>query len=110
MDILKHTGHRPWPLPSGPWVMKQVWEELLFAHWPVSPEIIRPFIPGGINLDTYNDQAWLGIVPFRMSGVRPRLLPAVPWLSAFPELNVRTYVTVDNKPGVLFLSLEAANP
>ncbi len=104
------TAHRPWPLPRGPWVMAQRWQELLFAHWPLAPEAIRPLLPRALELDTYEGQAWLGIVPFRMSGVRPRLLPAAPWLSAFPELNVRTYVTLDGKAGVYFLSLDAGNP
>jgi uncharacterized protein len=75
--------------------MRQVWHDLLFAHWP---------------LDTFDCQAWIGVVPFHMSGVRLRYLPPLPRLSAFPEMNVRTYVTRDNKPGVYFFSLDAANP
>jgi hypothetical protein len=63
-----------------------------------------------LPLDTWEGSAWIGVVPFRMSGIRPRFLPAVPWLSAFPELNVRTYVSLDGKPGVYFFSLDAANP
>jgi uncharacterized protein YqjF (DUF2071 family) len=90
--------------------MRQVWHDLLFAHWPVAVDQLRPLIPAGLQIDTYEGQAWLGVVPFRMSGVRPRFLPAIPWLSAFPELNVRTYVVTNNKPGVWFFSLEAANP
>lgn len=109
-DILRETAHRPWPLPRGPWIMKQVWHELLFAHWPVPPAALAPLLPPALALDTFDGSAWLGVVPFRMSGVRPRGLPAVPWLSAFPELNVRTYATLDGKPGVYFLSLDAANP
>ncbi|MBM4258202.1 MAG: DUF2071 domain-containing protein [Deltaproteobacteria bacterium] len=90
--------------------MRQVWHDLVFAHWPVAVEQLRPLIPGGLQIDTYDGQAWIAIVPFRMSGIRPRLLPPVPWLSAFPELNVRTYVSTEDKPGVWFFSLEAANP
>jgi uncharacterized protein len=90
--------------------MKQIWHDLLFAHWPVAVDQLRPLIPAGLHIDTYEGQAWIGVVPFRMSGVRPRFLPAVPWLSAFPELNVRTYVVTNDKPGVWFFSLEAANP
>lgn len=90
--------------------MTQTWHDLVFAHWPVAVEQLRPLIPPGLQIDTYEGQAWIGVVPFRMSGVRPRPLPAVPWLSAFPELNVRTYVTANDKPGVWFFSLEAANP
>ncbi len=89
--------------------MTQIWHELLFAHWPISPEILRPLIPPILTLDTYEQQAWVGIVPFRMSYVRPRGVPPVPGLSAFPELNVRTYVTVNGIPGVYFFSLDAGN-
>lgn len=90
--------------------MKQIWHDLLFAHWPVPVEQLRSLIPQTLQIDTYEGHAWIGIVPFRMSGIRPRWLPALPWLSAFPELNVRTYVIANNKPGVWFFSLEAANP
>jgi uncharacterized protein len=89
--------------------MTQIWHELLFAHWPISPEILRPLIPPVLTLDTYEQQAWVGIVPFRMSYVRPRGVPPVPGLSAFLELNVRTYVTVSGIPGVYFFSLDAGN-
>ena len=109
-DVLRDVGHRPWPLPTAPWVMAQRWHDLLFAHWPLAPEALRPLVPQTLDLDTFEGQAWVGIVPFRMSGVRPRLLPSVPWLSAFPELNVRTYVTLGGKPGVYFFSLDAGNP
>jgi uncharacterized protein YqjF (DUF2071 family) len=90
--------------------MKQRWHDLLFAHWPVPVEQLRPLIPQALQIDTYEGHAWIGIVPFRMSGIRSRWLPALPWISAFPELNVRTYVIANDKPGVWFFSLEAANP
>lgn len=106
--------HRPWPLPKGPWVMRQMWLDLLFAHWPIPIETMRALVPSALDLDTWAGMAWIGVVPFRMQGVRPRLIPALPWLSAFPELNVRTYVKATEqgvtKPGVYFFSLEAANP
>jgi uncharacterized protein YqjF (DUF2071 family) len=107
--ILERTAHRPWPLPAGPWIMAQSWHDLLFAHWPVPAAALRPHIPARLAIDTFDGQAWLGIVPFQMSGVRLRATPAVPWLSAFPELNVRTYVVADGKPGVWFFSLDAGN-
>jgi uncharacterized protein YqjF (DUF2071 family) len=91
------------------WLMAQVWHDLLFAHWPVDAELLRPRLPAGVELDLYEGQAWLGVVPFRMSGVRARFLPALPGLSAFPELNVRTYAVAGGRPGVFFLSLDAAN-
>ena len=90
--------------------MAQSWHDLLFAHWPVPSKELRAGIPASLEIDTYDGQAWLGIVPFRMSGVRFRGIPALPGLSAFPELNIRTYVTAGGKPGVFFFSLEAANP
>ena len=86
------------------------WQNLLFMHWPVREEVLRPLIPSALTLDTFDGSAWLGVVPFRMSGVRPRSLPRVPWLSDFPELNVRTYVTAEGKPGIWFFSLDAHNP
>jgi uncharacterized protein YqjF (DUF2071 family) len=107
--ILEQTAHRPWPLPAGPWIMAQSWHDLLFAHWPVPAAALRPHIPARLTIDTFDKQGWLGVVPFRMSGVRLRGTPAVPWLSAFPELNVRTYVVADGKPGVWFFSLDAGN-
>ncbi|HYL10899.1 MAG TPA: DUF2071 domain-containing protein [Candidatus Acidoferrales bacterium] len=103
-------AHRPWPLPRGPWVMAQSWHDVLFAHWSLPAESLRPLIPQGLDLDLFQGQAWLGVVPFRMTGVRPRLVPALPWLSSFPELNVRTYVVAEGKPGVWFFSLDAGNP
>lgn len=102
--------HRPWPAPHRRWTMAQSWHDLLFAHWLVDTDVLRALVPRELPLDTFAGQAWIGVVPFRMTGVRPRGVPAVPWLSAFPELNVRTYVTLDGKPGVWFFSLEAANP
>jgi uncharacterized protein YqjF (DUF2071 family) len=89
--------------------MAQAWHDLLFAHWPISPELMRPLVPLGLPLDIYDSQCWVGVVPFWMSGVRPRGLPSLPALSTFPELNERTYLTIDNKPGVFFFSLDAAS-
>lgn len=90
--------------------MRQQWHELLFAHWSLPAEMISPLLPPGVALDTYDGQAWIGIVPFRMAGVHPRAIVSLPWISAFPELNVRTYVAIEDKPGVFFFSLDATNP
>jgi uncharacterized protein len=89
--------------------MAQSWYDLLFAHWPVDAAMLRPHIPAKLEIDTFDGRAWLGIVPFSMTGVRLRWTPPLPWLSAFPELNVRTYVTAQRKPGVWFFSLDAAS-
>jgi uncharacterized protein YqjF (DUF2071 family) len=109
-EILSRTRHRPYPLPPDPWLLFMSWHDLLFAHWPVPEEALRRFVPSALRLDTFDGSAWLGITPFRMSGVRPRLLPSVSPLSDFPELNVRTYVTAGGKPGIWFFSLDAASP
>lgn len=106
---LEITGHRPWPLPRGPWVMAQSWHDLLFAHWAVPVEALRPLVPQALALDLRDGKAWVGVVPFWMSGVRARGTPGIPGLSTFPELNVRTYVTFGSKPGVYFFSLDAAS-
>jgi uncharacterized protein YqjF (DUF2071 family) len=107
--LLSQTAHRPTPLPRGSWVMFQRWHDLLFAHWPVPAEDLRRQLPRGLDLDLFDGQAWLGVVPFRMSGVRLRATPPLPGLSAFPELNVRTYVRRGEQRGVWFLSLDAAS-
>jgi uncharacterized protein YqjF (DUF2071 family) len=109
IEIATHLAHRPWPLPSGRWIMAQSWHDLLFAHWPVPITLLRKLIPESLQIDTFEGVAWLAVVPFRMSGVRLRATPALPWLSHFPELNVRTYVLRDQRPGVWFFSLDAAN-
>jgi len=85
------------------------WHDLLFAHWPVPISQLTPMLPAGLKLDTFQGEAWIGVVPFGMSGVRHRLLWELPGTSRFPELNVRTYVTCGGKPGVWFFSLDAAN-
>ena len=105
--IINQVAHRPWPVPAAPWLMTQSWHNLLFAHWPVDPALLQSQMPRGLPLDLYDGRAWIGVVPFRMTNVGPRLVPALPWLSAFAELNVRTYVTVGGKPGVYFFSLDA---
>jgi len=90
--------------------MTQTWHDLLFAHWPVDCRELRDRIPSACELDLFDGTAWIGIVSFEMTNVAARATPVLPWLSAFPEVNVRTYVRVDDKPGVFFFSLDAANP
>lgn len=89
--------------------MTQRWHDLLFAHWPVEAGLLRKLLPPGLHIDTFGGRAWVGVVPFYMSAVRLRFTPALPGLSTFPELNVRTYVTAESKPGVWFFSLDAGN-
>ena len=106
---LEQTAHRPWPLPQGRWAWRQSWRDLLFAHWPVDAAAVQSLLPPGLAVDEFDGATWLGIVPFRMAGVMRRPLPDLPWVSAFPELNVRVYVTAGGRPGVWFLSLDATN-
>jgi uncharacterized protein YqjF (DUF2071 family) len=87
--------------------MQQIWNHLLFAHWAVPTEVLRPLIPAALTLDSFGGQGWVAVTPFHMTGVRLRWTPPIPGLSSFPELNVRTYVRLEDKAGVYFFSLDA---
>ena len=89
--------------------MTMSWEKLLFAHYRVDSNALRRIVPANLELDLFDGEAWLGIVPFDMRRVGPPRLNWLPWLSHFPELNVRTYVRRDDLPGVFFFSLDATN-
>lgn len=104
--IIAEQQHRPYPLPDLPWASTQRWEDVLFLHWPVSPEALALYIPQQLQLDLYEGAAWLGIVFFQVKGMRPHFMPALPWISSYLQLNVRTYVTYNGCPGVYFLSLD----
>src|SRR6185312_5462238 len=78
--IAMPSSVRTEPLPAGPWLMQQTWSDLLFAHWRVPPEALRRLLPPALEVETFDGSAWLGVVPFQMSGVRPRLLPPLPRL------------------------------
>ncbi|MEN3342932.1 MAG: uncharacterized protein V7644_2336 [Actinomycetota bacterium] len=107
---LEHLEHRPWPLPARGWTMGQTWEDLLFAHWRVPLEAVRAHVPTGLDVEQHDGSAWVGITPFRLTGLRARGLLPVPLVSSFLELNVRTYVrAADGKPGIWFFSLDAAS-
>jgi uncharacterized protein YqjF (DUF2071 family) len=106
---LAETEHRPWPLPDTPWVMGQTWDDLLFAHWRVPTDAVREHVPAGLEVDEYDGSAWLGVTPFVVTGLRARGLLPLPLVSSFLELNVRTYVTRDGKPGIWFFSLDASS-
>ena len=107
---MRAAGHRPWPRPRTPWLMRMRWHELCFLHWRIEPDVLRPLLPPGLGLDTFDGTAWLGVVPFRMTDVAPRHVPRFAPLTDFAELNVRTYVTAGGKPGVWFFSLDATQP
>lgn len=106
-DIVKQTAHRPWPLPEKNWQWYQEWNDTVFMHGPVEPELLEKLIPNGTELDLHEGKAWISVVVFKMEKVRHRLSPSFKPVSDFYEINIRTYVTMDNKPGVLFLNMEA---
>ena len=91
-----------------PWLMFQSWDHCLFMHWPVDPDYLRPFVPEGMELDLYGGKAWITLIPLKMERIHLRFLPPIGFgTSNFGEINLRTYVRVDNKPGVYFFSIDA---
>lgn len=89
-----------------PWIGHMVWRDLLFAHWPVPARVLRPCVPGTLEIEEFEVTAWIGVVPFLMTGIRPRWLPPAPGWSRMLELNVRTYVRTGGVSGVWFFSLD----
>ena len=87
--------------------MHQSWGKLLFMHWQLPVEALRPLIPQRLEIDTFEDAAWIGVTPFTVWDARPVFTPPLPWVSEFHEINVRTYVHLDGVPGVWFFSLDA---
>jgi uncharacterized protein YqjF (DUF2071 family) len=92
-----------------PWVLRQRWLNLLFAHWPVPAAALRPLVPPSLTIEEFGGTSWVGIVPFKIEGLMWRGLPDLPYFSSFPEVNLRLYVTATGKPGVWFISLDADN-
>jgi uncharacterized protein len=105
----ERVRHRPWPPPGAPWMWRQTWNHMLFAHWPVPTAVLRPLVPDSLTIDEFDGTSWVGLLPFHMTGVSLRRVPDLPWLSAFPEMNLRLYVTRHDKPGIWFVSLDASN-
>lgn len=108
-SALAETDHRPWPLPTSPWIWRQTWHDLAFLHWPVSVASLRGLVPKALTIDEHSGSAWVAVTPFWMSDVALRGLPPLPGAASFPELNVRTYVRHNDRPGVWFFSLDAAS-
>ncbi len=106
--ILQDTAHRPAPLPAGPWLMTQRWEHVLFMHWPVPVQVLRKHIPPSLEIDIFEGKAWIGIVAFKVSDLKMRFLPRIPFLNRMQEVNVRTYVKCGEKHGTYFFSLDAS--
>jgi hypothetical protein len=91
-------------------LLHQNWHHLLFLHWEVPAHELQALLPPRLTLDTFEGKAFIGLVPFTLSGVRPVGLPALPWISEFHEINVRTYVHLEGRdPGVWFFSLDASS-
>ena len=107
MGAVRQDGHLPFPMPNRPFAISQEWRELTFMHWKVDPERLKPHLPDGLEIDLFNGEAYVGVIPFVMKNVRPRGLPSVPGISTFAEFNVRTYVIKDGQAGVFFLTLDA---
>jgi uncharacterized protein YqjF (DUF2071 family) len=96
-------------VPARRWLQGQTWRDLLFAHWPVPSEVLRGVVPPALPIDTWEGDGWIAVTPFAVTGLRLRGTLPPPVLSQFPETNVRTYTTVDGRPGIYFFSLDAAN-
>ena len=86
--------------------MLQDWRRLTYVHWPFSPDLVQSRLPSGLEVDTHDGAAWVGLVPFHMENIAARFTPPIPYLGTFPETNVRTYVRGSDGPGVWFLSLD----
>ena len=107
MDRVIQESHVPFLMPNRSHALLQEWRHLSFLHWEVDPDKLKPYIPDGVEIDFFEGKSYIGVIPFLMKNVRPRLLPAVPGISTFPEFNIRTYVKMNGIPGVLFLTLDA---
>lgn len=105
-DLLKETEHRPYVLPLGKWKYYQEWNKAVFLHWKVAIDELRTCVPGNLEIDLFEGEAWVSVVAFTMNKIRPRILPAFSPVSDFDEINIRTYVRRNNKQGVYFLSIE----
>lgn len=108
-SLLYSVEHRPWLPPDGQWLLSQRWNDALFAHFAMEPPTLRELVPREITLDLYDGVAWLTIVCLNTSHLRPSGVPPLPVLSFFPQLILRTYVTMEGKPGVYYFSVDATN-
>lgn len=106
-QILAETNHRDWKYPAKQWRYYQEWNKALFFHYKIDSFLLRKFVPKDLEIDEINGSAWISLVAFTMEKIRPHFLPAFPPISDFDEINLRTYVIKDQKPGVYFLSIEA---
>ena len=103
----EQIDHRPWPLPDEKWQWRQSWYDLCFIHYRIDLSELRSLIPKDLEIQEFEGSAWISIVPFRMFDVSRGKLPSIYPMRSFPELNLRTYVSYQGKPGVWFFSLDA---
>ena len=102
-----NTEHIPYKMPTRAWSLSQNWVNLTFMHWEVDLKKLRPHVPEGLEIDTFEGKAYIGVVPFMMKNVRPTWFVSTPFVSNFPEFNIRTYVKKGNVRGVFFITLDA---
>ena len=105
-EIIQTTAHRPWKMPTENWKFYQEWNNAIFIHWQVELNDLEKFVPKGLTIDLFEGKPWVSVVAFTMEKIRPKNLPPFPPISNFHEINIRTYVTANNKTGVYFLSIE----
>lgn len=108
-EILNTTKHRPWEIPLDKWKYYQEWNDAVFLHFQVDLIELKKFVPKELEIDLFDDKAWISVVAFTMERIRPKNLPSFPPISDFYEINIRTYVKCENKSGVYFLSIEGGN-
>ncbi|MCS4226709.1 YqjF family protein [Sphingobacterium sp. BIGb0165] len=106
--ILRDYNHRPWPIPTSPWCYYQEWLDLLFLHFQVDYDLLRPLVPVELQIDQHEGSCYVSLVAFKMKNIRPRNLPPFPPISDFYEINVRTYIDQHGKKGVYFIHIEAS--
>ncbi|MCH1612890.1 MAG: DUF2071 domain-containing protein, partial [Flavobacteriales bacterium] len=105
-EILKIKNHRPWELPNESWSFYQEWNNAIFLHFKVELEELKQYIPKELEIDLFEKKPWVSVVAFTMEKIRPKNIPAFSPISNFHEINIRTYVKMNNKTGVYFLSIE----
>ncbi|MEZ4805296.1 MAG: DUF2071 domain-containing protein [Bacteroidia bacterium] len=107
-ELFEHTAHRPWNLPKKKWKYYQEWNRVIFLHWRVELEDIRPLVPAELDIDSIHGTYWVSIVVFSVENTQTRILPPFKLLSNYQQVNIRTYVKHKNRPGVFFLNVEAS--
>ncbi len=105
-EILQQTSHRPWEIRNHPWKYYQEWNDAVFLHWKIEAEELRKWVPDKLEIESSGGSAWVSLVAFNMEKIRPRILPSFSPISYFHEINIRTYVKLNGKTGVYFLSIE----